>query len=275
MFLDVSLSTLTSFKGQKVEFNEVVITRRDIINMPQLMQYFTFNKIHVKDSARLDSYPIGMQNDIGLIFFEYYGYIIYHEGIRYLNELKFKQLFAESETIMEYFRRALLLKESPPNTINIEIIPTKQLNDLVLNFLYRHQRNFRNHEKNIKQTENLFDVDINNNKFTKITNLSEFLTITFNRYIRTQKGSIPFSGDFGGSIKQSLQMKAADTAVESIRDELFYFLRDLSELYNADFRLLNIDHKLLHTIGMKLIVYITIQANNEEPVTFTLESQGD
>lgn len=275
MFLDVSLNSLMSFKGQKVEFNEVMITRRDIMTMPQLMQYFTFNKIHITHSARLDSFPISMQNDIGLIFFEHYGYIVYHEGLRYLNELKFKQLFAESETIMAYFRRALLLKESPPNTINIEIIQSKQLHDLVLNFLYRQQRNFKNHEKNILATENLFDVDINNNKFNKITNLNEFLAVTFNRYIRTQKGSIPFSSNFGGSIKQSLQMKATDSTVESIRDELYYFLRELSGLYNADFRLIDIQHKTINTIGVKLIIYITIQANKEEPLTFSLEREGD
>ena len=271
MFIDVSVNDMIDIKAQKVNYNEVVITRSDIVRISTLMQYLSDNKIHFNESIRLDSLTVLQQNDIGLLFFEYYGFLIHKEGQKYLNKEMFSELLNSSEIIMSYLKRSENLAPTGiDNALNIEILTSKQFNDIILNWFSSKYRNFRSIAKFIKKTIALYDIDINKGQFNKLTDRSKFLATMFDRYIRTQKGSIPFSNDFGSSIKQSLHKKADYFTKKIIIEEITDFVETLSNTYGDDFRLVDITYREEIDISVKLIIYITLQANQEEEINFKL-----
>ena len=267
MFLDISVKDLIGSNSKKINYNEVIITRRDIITIPRLMQYLLENNLHFNDDIRLDSFPIPTQNELGLIFFDYYEFIINNNGKQYLNKSKFSQMFSEYEIIMGYFTRAEILAPTGiDNTIDINILTTKQLNDIVLNFFNKQFRNFKSVEKEIESTPILFDIDINENRFLKITDPNEFLVTMFERYIRTAKGSIPFSGEFGSNLKASLQRKADGFTQKILEEEIGTFIQDLSNIYSDNFTFIGLEYTSVGTIDVHITIYITLQVNNNEPI---------
>ncbi|RLA81870.1 MAG: hypothetical protein DRG78_08465 [Epsilonproteobacteria bacterium] len=271
MFIDVSVKDMINVKAQKVNYNEVIILRNDIVTMPNLMSFLSNHKIHFDQSLRLDSLTILQQNELGVIFFEHYGFIIYNDGSKYLDREKFNELLSDSETIMSYFKRSEnLAPTNIDNALNYHIFTSKQFNDIILHWFSSKYRNFRSIEKFIKKTTQLYDIDINRGQFNKIIDRSKFLAIMFNRYIRMQKGSIPFSDDYGSSIKQSLHKKADYFTKKIILEELNFFVVNLSSLYEDDFRLIDIYYVEEISIATKLIIYITLQANDESPLQFRL-----
>jgi hypothetical protein len=144
-----------------------------------------------------------------LLFFEYYGFLIHQDGEKYLNKQMFSELLNSSEIIMSYLKRSEnLAPTNIENALNIEIFTSRQLNDIILNWFSSKYRNFRSISRYIETTNILYDIDINRGQFNKLTDKTKFLATMFERYIRIQKGSIPFSDDFGSSIKQSLHKKA-------------------------------------------------------------------
>jgi hypothetical protein len=267
MFLDISVKDMINSNSKKVNYNEVIITRRDIINIPRLMQYLIENHMHFNNDIRLDSFPIPTQNEIGIIFFDYYEYLINNNGKQYLNKIKFSQMFSEYEIIMGYFQRAEILAPTEiDNAIDINILTTNQLNDIIINFFNKQFRNFKSVEKDIETTGTLFDIDINANKFLKITNPNEFLVTMFDRYIRTTKGSIPFSGDFGSNLKASLQRKADGFTQKILEEEIGTFIQDLSNIYSDNFKFISLEYSSVGTIDVHVTIYITLQVNNDEPM---------
>lgn len=272
MFLDVSVKDMINVKSAKVNFNEVIITRRDVVRIQKLMQYLTDHHIHFDEELRLDSLIPVQQNEIGLIFFEYYEYLIIKSGVRYLNKSKFTEMFSESEIIMSYLERSEVLAPSGiDNALTIRILTTKQLNEIVINWFSERHRNFRSIEKNITETLNLYDINLNAGHFNKITNKSEFLGLMFSRFIRTAKGSIPFSGHFGSSIKESLHKKADYFTKKIILEEITDFVETLAEIYSEDFKLVNIEYIEETGISTKLTIRVTLEAAKEQLVQFELQ----
>ncbi len=235
------------------------------------MNFLQNNRISFEESLRLDTLSILQQNQIGLIFFEFYGFIINQDGEKYLNKEKFNNLLNSSEIVMSYLKRSEnLAPTNIENALNINILTSKQLNILILNWFASNFRNFRSIEKQLKQTDILFDINLNRGQFNKITNRTEFLSIMFDRYLRIQKGSIPFSDDYGSSIKESLHKKADYFTKKIILEELTMFVTNLSSVYSDYFSLVDIIYKEETLEATKLTIYVTLQANDEEPVIFKL-----
>lgn len=272
MFLDISVKDMIDVKNQRVSYNEVILTRRDVVDIQKLMQYFYAHHIHFEESLRLDSLLIQEQNEIGVIFFEYYGFTIEVEGRLYLKKSKFIKIFHDSEIMMSYITRS---EKLAPTTVEdalvLEILSTEQLNDIILNWFSTKYRNFRSIKKHVPESTNLFDINLNKGYFSKVTNRSEFLADMFDRFVRTSRGGIPFSNDFGSSIKESLQTKATFFSKKIILEELTDFVTTLSNIYSDDFNLVNIDYKEEVGISVKIIIKVTLQANKEDPIVFVLK----
>ena len=241
--------------------------------MQKLMNYLTDHKIHFDESIRLDSFIKTQQNEIGLIFFEYYEYVIFKDGVMYLDQNKFLRTFVESESITSILVNAI--RRAPTNienTISIEYFKTNDFNEIVLNWFYSRYRNFRSIEKFIDSSTSLFDINLNAGYFSKVVDKSEFLGIMFSRFVRTRKGSIPFSSNFGSSIKESLQTKSNYFTQKNILEEITDFTQTLTNIYNTDFSLANIDYKEeSNGIVAKITIIVTISINKTEEVRFKLE----
>jgi len=272
MYLDISVKDMIGVKNQRVTYNEVIIKRRDVIDIQKLMQYFNDLHINFDQTLRLDSLLIQEQNTVGIIFFEYYGFIVEVEGRSYLRKSRFREIFKDSEIMNSYLDRSERLSPTKvEDALVIEILTTDQLNEIVLNWFSTKYRNFRSIEKHIPLTDNLFDININHGYFKKVTNRSEFLGDAFSRFIRTQQGEIPFSNDFGSRIKESLQTKATFFTKKIILEEITEFIKSLSNIYSDEFSLVGIDYREVQGIAVSTIILITLQANNEEPISFELK----
>ena len=272
MFLNISVKDMIDVKNQRVSYNEIILNRRDVVNIQKLMQYFYSHHIYFDESLRLDSLLIQEQNEIGVIFFEYYGFTIEVDGRLYLKKSKFIEIFSDSEIMMSYITRSLnLAPTTVEDTFVLEILSTEQLNDFVLNWFSKKYRNFRSIKTHIDSTNNLFDININKGYFSKVTDQTEFLSDMFDRFVRTSKGGIPFSNDFGSSIKESLQTKATFFSKKIILEEITDFITSLSNIYNDNFKLINIDYKEEVGVAVKIIIKITLQANDDTPITFVLK----
>lgn len=273
MFLDISVNDLINTKTQKISFNEVIINRQDIIKIPKLMQYLITHHIYFDKSLRLDSLIITQQNEIGLIFFDYYNYTITNDNIIYLNKQKLKELFNESESLMFIINKAdSNFPTTVENTLSVKAFSTKDLNLIILNWFYDNYRNFRSIKKNIKETTNLYDINLNAGHFSKITNNAEFLSLMFTRFVRTRKDMIPFSNGFGSSIKESLQTKSNYFAKKNILEEITGFTKYLTNFYDENFELEDIKYKeTTNGISVSIKIYVTISINTEQTVKFVLE----
>jgi hypothetical protein len=273
MFLDISVKDLVNIKAQKITYNETIITRNDVIKMQKLMNYLADHRIHFSESIRLDSFILTQQNEIGLIFFEYYEYVIFNNGVMYLDKNKFLSSFVESELVTKILVDAI--RRAPTdveNTISIDAFSTKNFNELVLNWFYSKYRNFRSVEKFIKSSETLFDTNLNSGYFNKITDKSEFLGVMFSRFVRTRKGSIPFSGEFGSTIKESLQTKSNYFTQKNILEEITDFTQTLTNIYNTDFSLVDIVYnEESDGIVTRVQITVTISIAQEEEIQFKLE----
>lgn len=271
MFLNVSVKDMIDVKTQKVSFNEVIIYKSDIKTIPKLMQYFTFQKIFIQDEIRLDSLIPTKQNEIGLIFFEFYGYLNIIEGIQYLNKSKFDEMFYESAEL-----KSILIKVDykypvdAKNSLSIKDITTNDLNLLILNWFDHKNRNFRSIEKFIPLTDNLFDININHGYFEKIVDPIEFLSLSFDRFIRIAPGEIPFSNNFGSNIKQSIMTKSSYFTKKAVRAEIEQFTRLLTSVYSNVYTLEDISYKEEGDVSQKLTVMVTISINKNEAVTFKI-----
>jgi len=272
MLLDIGVKDLINIQSQKISYNDVILTRQDIIKIPQLMQYFSEQLIHFDKELRLDTLLITQQNEIGLIFFEYYQYIIIKDNIKYLNKSKLIDMFKESEVIIGILNRVEKIR--PPaveNTYVIEGFSLKNLNLIILNWFHNNYRNFRSIKKNIIQTISLYDININQGYYNKIVDPSEFIGLMFNRFVRIQKGSIPFSSEFGSSIKESIQTKSNYFTKKHILEEITDFTNTLTNIYNEDFSLVDIQYKETVGLSVSLQIMVTIQINKNEVLKFVLK----
>ncbi len=272
MFLDVSVKDMIKVKNQKVNFNEVIITRRDVIRIPKLMQYFTDNHVLFREEYRLDSTIPIKQNEIGLIFLEYYEYIQIKDGVRYFDRNKLEIMFNESETITSYLERSATLAPTDDDKIlNIQILTTSQLNEIILNWFSLRNRNFRSIEKTIVESNNLYDINMNEGYFNKIVDPIEFLGLMFSRFVSIQKGAIPFSSNFGSIIKESLHRKADYFTKKIILEEVTDFVETLTSIYSEDFKLKDIEYIEEVGITTKLIVRITLEVTQIGELKFELK----
>lgn len=272
MYLNVGVKDLINLKSKRVSFNEILITKQDVIRISKLMYYLTFRKIFVIDSIRLDQFTKHQQNEISLIFLEYYEYIVLKSGIQYLNKHKMLNMFKESEELTGILIRAINKNVSPArNGINITDISTDDLNLLMLNWFSKINRNFRSIEKFILPTTNLFDINLNAGSFDKIVDPIEFLSKTFDAFIRIGKGSIPFSDDFGSNIKASIQTKSDYFTKKIIVEELTDFVNQLTSFHNDTFTLENIEYITSSTlVAERLAVIITISINSIQEIKFKI-----
>jgi len=272
MFIDIKVSDLVNTHRTKVIYNEVLIYRRDIIKIPKLMKYFEERRIHVDESIRLDSLIMTQQNEIGLLFYEYYEYLIFKDEKTYLNEIPFKTMFNASEDILYLLKKCETLGDNITNGLDYKILSTSEFNRILINWFHSNYRNFRSVSKLIIPTDKLFDIDIEQGHFKKVTNKVDFLSAHFQRFISTQRGSIPFSNGFGASIKAQLQTKSTYFTKKSILEELQGFTETLTSIYEDDFELKDIEYNEYGGISIKIEIKITISINGNEEVKFKLEN---
>jgi len=266
MFLDIKVKDIAGSVKQKVNYNEVIIHRRELLTIPKLLQYFNINSIHIQEEARLDSFPLHVQNEIGVIYIEYYNFLINRDGTLYLDELKFKNLFYDNEIIMEILNGAKIQSPGPEGTIDLNYIGTYNLNIIIINFFNKQFKNFKSDYKNIIETTALFDIDLNYGKFSKVTNLSEFLVTSFDRYIRTRRGEIPFSNNFGSTLKASIQRKADSFTQTILEEEIMDFIDSLSILYNNIFSFESLTYREVGVIDVHVELQIVFSIMREENI---------
>ncbi len=268
-----------------VEFNEVEIFRSDILSIPKLMQYVKENNIYfnpddINLSLNLKDFSIYDQNQIGLIFMEYYGYIIQEsiDSPKFFN-LEILRLFRSDDKILSFLNKALI--KSPDDTkISIIYIIDVEMNLLILNFFSKNFRNFKSVNKTINESYDLYDIHLYG-AFEKVTNITQFMLEQFNTYIRTTRGSIPFSSNFGSVIKEAIQNKYLGFTKDVITEDIVMFLNALSDEYNINFKLLSIKVSEVqkpgssitvssNSIDIHLRIEIILQADEEEAVQITL-----
>lgn len=272
MFLDLKVEDLINNKATKVSYNEVIIYRRDIIQIPKLMRYLEDRRIHIDISMRLDSLIKTQQNEIGLLFYEFYEFLIYYEDKSYLNEQKFRAMFIESEDMNYILEKSKILGNNIENGYDSSVLSTDEFNRLLINWFHSNYRNFKSIVKNIPFTNILYDIDLEQGHFKKIVNTSDFLSKMFSRFVSIQKGSIPFSNSFGSGIKSKLQTKATYFAKKSIVEELEDFVKSLTSIYEEVFTLENIEYRETGSIAVKVEVMITLAINDSEIVSFRIEN---
>lgn len=266
MFVDVSILDMTNYNDRNINYNEVIIYKRDLYNIPRLMQYFAEHHIHIDEELSLNTLPKHTQIDIGLIFIENEGYYKYVEGQPYLDENKLRLLFVEDEVLNGYFDRAIKLGNAPLECLSILIFSTDQLYELILNFFNKIYRNSKSIDKTIEQSEILFDIDLNYGEFSKITDKVHFLLLMFERYIKTQKNSIPFSGGFGGELKSFLQRKADYFTQQLLEEEISSFIYEISRVYPNTYAFESLTYSTYGTIDVHVTVSIKFSIVGEDPV---------
>jgi len=256
-----------------IDYNEVELYRKDLITIPNLMSYFSEKHISFQESIRLDIFTKTQQNEIGLIFLKYYGYIIQRNGIIYLNESMFLKIIKESEYLIDSFNRAKSLSKNPIlNGIEYNIFRTDDIHILLLYWFKYINRNHKSIKKDIIKTNYLYDINLNSGHYNKIVNKTEFLLTMFDRFIRIQKDQIPFSNGFGSTIKTMINSKFSSFTQKIIEEDVIEFLNSLNNSYADDtFELIELNVKESHTVAIKLTVYITISIDSSEIIQFKLE----
>jgi len=278
MISNISVSDLINYKGNNVKFNEIIINEQDIIDNMALMHYLEKHNIYFEKELKLKELPQFQQNEIGLLFIEYFGFCIRINDILYFNKNKMLQLFSELEAITLYLNKAIYLFEKTSkdtelnlsNVININSISDNNLNEIILNFFSLNYRNYKSYDKHIISTDVLFDIDIEHGKFKKITSLTQLMLTQFDRFIRTLKGSIPFSSDTGSDLKRILQSKSSIFTKKFIVEEISSFLLGLESIYNETFSIVSIDYSEIEYISTHIEVKIVLQAAEEEPVSIRI-----
>ena len=274
--INITLNDIAGYQSKRVTYNDVNITRNDIISMPKLMNFLSSQGIYIPRDGEisLSGFSLPIQNEIALYYFDYYGYIIYYNSEMYLDKTKFYTLFNNDDIILGYFDRSQVLVQTPAGSLlDYRILTTAQLNDVVLNWFNKLARNYLSVDKNVPITTNLFDIDLSSNNFSKVTDAVNFFRTQFDRYLRMQSNSVPFSDGYGSSMKSYLQRKADGFTQQILVDEVNLFLNDLNSIYPDNFALIGLTYVEQTTIAVRIIITVTIQINNDAPITFTLQGQ--
>jgi len=241
MIFNVDIKNFSHYKETFVKYNQITITKLDIKRIPELMNFFMTNNIYIDDKIELSELPKSIQNKIGKIFMNFYGYIIKYQNIEYFNYNKLKELFKNSSKILAsliYVRQDTVKHLKVSNIDDIDLlsftyISEELLNDLIINFFHLKHRNFISSDKYVKKTDILYDINLNSNTFYKITNTKEFIVSQFDRYIRTTKGSIPFSSNYGSDFKKIVNSKYNVFTKKMLEEEIKNFFSSISSIYNS------------------------------------------
>jgi len=265
---DISVNDLIGVKSQNINYNEVVIIRKDIIDNSILMNYLEKKKIHFDTELKLRNLPINHQLDIGLIFLEFNGFLI---DKKYFVKDKVLKYFDKNTKILKYFKLCENVSPVSGNRIDFSKLNNDLVYEIILTWFALQYRNFRSVDKFIEHSSTLYDIDLNKNNFNKITDDIKFLSIMFDRYVRTQKGSIPFSDEFGSNIKQSLQLKSTFFIKKTIEEEVTDFITTLASLYNATFQVINVEYIEEGEIDVRITIFITLKIRQSEQFVFQLK----
>jgi hypothetical protein len=268
MIVDISVSDILKFQEDITRTNEVTITHRDISNIPGLMEYFEQNGIFLENELALSSLSLDRQNMIGVYFAQSYGYIREIENVRYILVQPLRKIFHQNEVILDILNKNInrvvnLNKKYPiDNVFSLSDISTSNLNLLLLNIFSIHNRNFKESDKYIHSSETL--TDINMIDYSKESDIAHFIITQFTRYISIQRGSIPFSSNFGSILKTTIQSKLTDTTKRIILEDIVAFFEYISLLY-ADITLHDITYNIVEeVVSNRVEVTIYISINGEE-----------
>jgi len=275
MLQNLKLDDFLDYKESYVDFNEVIIYKKDLIKITTLMDLFISYNIYIEEEIPLRSFALNIQNEIGMIFIEYYNYTIIYQNNLYLNKDKLSKLLGDSlkiESILKLALKKTKNKNSEKNNIDILQLNEKNLNIIILNFFSKNYRNFSSINKIIPQTTTLYDVNLNKNKYYKITDIKEFVLQMFSVYIRTSKSEIPFTENFGSGIKEIVQRKFDSFTKQILFEEISIFMEELTNVYSEDVTLIDVIPTERETSSgiIKIKVEIIIQINNNELIKVEL-----
>jgi len=287
MIQNLSINDFLDYKESFIDYNQVEIYKSDIVNIPELLDFFSKYTIYIEDSIFLNKFNKNIQNQIGLIYLNHFGFCILYKNLNYLNRDKLNDLFYNSNKLLDIIKIAeVKTKEADINTINssnlsveekmnkIEIINNdskinplmlseNDLNLIILNFFSKNYRNFISQDKSIKQSSNFYDVEMSPNKFYKITDPKEFILTMFTKFIRMRKGEIPFSSNYGSNLREIIQTKYQNFTKDLLFEEISNFLNEFSN-YSDEISLVDLvlkDSTIDDSTKLKIIV--TIQINYE------------
>jgi len=272
MFSEITVKDMIGSTSQKVNYNEVIITRQDLINMPKLMTYLSDNKYHMEEEINYDFFPINIQNGVGLIFLEYYEFTITINDVQYLISHKLYDVLKQHEILIGYLDKVNKLYPTHiEDTLDISGFSETELNEILLAWFSTIYRNFKSIYKDIPESDTLMDINLNKGYFNKVNDLVQHIVTSFSTYLKTQKGAIPFSQNFGSTIKQSLQRKADYFTKNILLEEIGSFINEMNKVYDNAFEIVDISYDENIEISTSITVYVTLKVLDEEPITLQIQ----
>jgi len=258
MIQNIKIDDFLDYKESFITYNKIIIYKRDILRIPKLLDFFNDNGLYIENEFILADYQKSVQNKIGLIYLDYYGYITIYQDNKFLNYSMLYDLFEGSEkllSILNISRYNTNLddlsklsdeaseeeKETILNRNNISILKLSEndFNLIILNFFSKNYRNSEITNVYVPPTEYFFDVDMSG-KYKKITKVREFILDAFGNYLKISPGEIPFSNNFGSRIKEIIHMKYTNKTIKFLNDEITIFFNSIKNNFNIDMQIVDI-----------------------------------
>jgi len=251
------------------------VSMTDIINIPKLSSYFDVS--FLKDNKIIfDSFEETKKMEIGIIMLEAYGYISWYGKHKYLNfETFFDSFGGENELNYEIskLKNSYYLDLNPSTyKYKIDYLPSTFLMLLLKYFFYSMHSDGKEETKYIKSTEVLTDINFNKYQYIKVDDNVEFIINLFKNWINTRHGSIPFSPEYGNSLKELLHEKNVMVKSSRVKDSISKFFTEIEETYKTVSKLKDITINIIGTFGLEIIIDLNI---DNKDIKINLISEGD
>jgi len=235
---------------------QFIITLDDLLKIPKLKQYVNIS--YLKDNQILiNDFPINIKNEIGLLFFEYYGFIIWVKDKKYLN---LKELYPNHEELN--LQKTYYLNSDENILYETDKIDKTSLFKIVTKYFYSRYYNTTENIKFIENTEILTDINLNKNHYDKVPDDINFIVDIFKNWLNTRPNTIPFSPNYGNSLKDLIQEKNNIVKLNYVRTEIVTFFEELSSIYNSLVKLLDVKINLLTNYGIEINISLLIKNEN-------------
>lgn len=254
----------STFDGQ------FIITTSDLINMPELKNYVNVSYL-INNELNFGTFDDSLKIKIGLIFFNYYEYIIWKGIKKYLDLSKLIQKFKMQEKLiyqLTKLKNYFYYKNDPStNLYDVDQLDSKFLLLLITEYFYSKYSVTKVVEKYIEHTDILTDVNLNQNHYNKVQDNILFIVHIFNNWIKTSHNTIPFSPGYGNPLKELIQEKNNLVRLSMVKEEISNFFQELSKIYPSLIEVQNVNVNILNTYGIEIIISLSI---NKTPVTFNV-----
>jgi hypothetical protein len=251
---------------------QFVITQQDLVNMPVLRNLVNVSYLQ-ENQINFSEFTIAQKIEIGLIFFEYYHYIVWVGDKKYMDFNKIKEAFPNQESIISEINSLTKLfyynEDISTGLYDLEIINDKLLLLLITYYFYSKYSDNKDSVKYITSTKILTDVNLNKYHYTKLSEDVLFIVGIFNNWILTNPNDIPFSPNYGNPLKELIQEKNSLVKLTMVRTSIITFFEELSSNYNQLLELMDVSVKILGNYGVDISIVLKI---NKNTINFNLSA---